>query len=704
MPVAFAERRGKSFPAGTILLEPPGMTPELERLLDLATRPLETTPGLRDEAKGELMARASHSGVPYDRLDLSAPLDRLAGAKVRNPWPRRIAMLVALLALIGTLATTVAVQSRETAFMGMASLMSAMQRFGGGYSGAENPLFVDYLRRAAPELPLGMDLVSPEVGEGDTAAWLARNPDDLGMLQEHVTRRGLSTGAGWGMSGLTKEEKSTIGRLDADNALWPLMQVAPCLNQATGVPPTIGGRSGTGSSIHDEMEFQNALRNFSEAAAKPAYRDHSIALKRRQVDAFRRGETLARNHIALTFAGLVSPVFEEYSGTLATLAKFHCDRLVAAGDKEGLARFSGEWQRLARTIAKSEAPVGSGTHVVMSQLKDMSDPIAGALDQLGMAAELNEVEQFYLVLTDFEAGVPIYTMPPEIKAIAGARLSGFGMTQVPRDLTAAELLPSRRTELAFLDRAIAAFLAVLAMIFTGLVGLEAYRRSRIVKGMARGLMPLFRPVDHLWIGALGLGLPWLWWWTLTRLSPLGLRDLEFLPWQVLIWLLQPAAAFLFALVLLLQTARWRWGKRGGFLGLQPSLGGLGWAIAGLTGMALPVSGLFRYLKLTQQQSEIFVIAVAGMAACGLLWLLWEGTMNLFTPRTSALRPNLAMRVLLPWSLAGVMTLLISGAVSTAMERRWLALDPLLPTWTSGSHVNALEERVAAELREKLRGL
>jgi hypothetical protein len=648
------------------------MTPELERLLDLATRPLETTPGLRDEAKGELMARASHSGVPYEMLDLTSPLGRLAGAKIRNPWPRRIAMLVALLALIGTLATTVAVQSREAAFMGMASLMSAMQRFGGGYSGAENPLFVDYLRREAPELPLGMDLVSPEEGEGDTAAWLARNPDDLAMLQEHVARRGLSTGAGWGMSGLNKEEKSTIARLDADNALWPLMQVAPCLNQATGMPPTIGGRSGTGSSIHDEMEFQNALRNFSEAAAKPAYRDHSIALKRRQVDAFRRGETLARNHIALTF--------------------------------EGLTRFFREWQQLARTIAKSEAPVDTGTPAVLSQLSDMGEPIIKALDHFGLAAERQEATLLAVRLVGLEAGLPMHAMPPAIKAAAGARLSSFGNTQVPRDLTAAELLPSRRTELAFLDRAIAAFLAVLAMIFTGLVGLEACRRSRIVKGMARGLMPLFQPVDHLWIGALGLGLPWLGWWTVTRLSPLGLRDLEFLPWQVLIWLLQPAAAFLFALVLLLQTARWRWGKRGGFLGLAPSLGGLGWAIAALTGLAVPVAGLFRYFDFTQQASEIFVIAVAGMAACGLLWLLWEGTMNLFTPRTSALRPNLAMRVVLPWSLVGVLTLLVAGAVSMAMERHWLALDPLLPTWTSGSHVNALEERVAAELREKLRGL
>jgi len=36
------------------------------------------------------------------------------------------------------------------------------------------------------------------------------------------------------------------------------------------------------------------------------------------------------------------------------------------------------------------------------------------------------------------------------------------------------------------------------------------------------------------------------------------------------------------------------------------------------------------------------------------------------------------------------------AVSTKMERIWFLKDPLLPTWTSKTHLNALEERAAAE--------
>ena len=45
----------------------------------------------------------------------------------------------------------------------------------------------------------------------------------------------------------------------------------------------------------------------------------------------------------------------------------------------------------------------------------------------------------------------------------------------------------------------------------------------------------------------------------------------------------------------------------------------------------------------------------------------------------------------------------SIAVSTWMERHWFHKDPLLPTWTSKTHLNALEERAAAEWQTVLRG-
>lgn len=664
------------------------MTPDLERFLDLATRPLEANPGMRDEAKGELMGRVSHTGVPHEMLDLRLPLERLETTTPRKPWPRRVALLLALVVSIVSLGVGSAILGREYALMSMATMLTFMRNFGGGPSNVENPLLLEYVQKNAPGLPLGRDLMSEGRDEDDAEAWLAEHPDDLAMVQEKVMRK-LKVSTTW--SGLEEPEKSTIARLDPDNALWPLIQVVPHIEKATSGSSRYGGGIAP-TPVADEAEFQTALRLFSEAAAKSSYTDRSPSLKRRQIDAFPPSRSLADDLIVTGFSGIVSPPFESYGSSLGMLAAVQCERLVTAGDKGGLVKFFNEWKRLVGLIADPVNSIHWEDESVVYQVKQMADSFDDAFDKLGMAVEKAEVEEQRKLLEG--TGHGLWSAPPEIEAAAGARISAT--SSLPRDLTVEQLMPSRRTELAFFDRTMGLFLTFLALLFTGLVGLETCRRSRIVKAMARGLVPLFRREDHLWIAGLGLAFPWLWWWAFTRVSPLGLRDLKFDEWYVVTWVLQPIAAFIFGMVMLLQTARWRWGKQGGFLCLGGSLPWLGWVVAALAGLALPASGGLRYLTLNADQTGIFLIGVFSMSACGLLWLLWEGIMNLFTPRSSALRPNLVMRALLPWSFAGVLTLMASVAVSTKMERHWFLKDPLLPTWTSKTHLNALEERVAAE--------
>jgi hypothetical protein len=663
------------------------MTPDLEHFLDLATRPLEAEPGMREEAKGELMARVGHAGVPYEMLDLRPPVERLEANPPRNPWPRRAALLATVVVSLVTVTTSVSLQSREFTLMTTASMMSFTSRMGGGTFANENPLLADYVRNHAPNLPLGTVVLQGGESETEPGLWLAQHPDDLAMFQEQVSRR-LRITTAW--TGLSDPEKDVISRLDPGNALWPLMQVVPHVKTANGGSSYRGG--GGGPPVTDEAAFQSALRLFSEAAAKSSYSDRSLSLKRRQIDAFPRSRSITDDMIVAGFTEMVSPPFEAYNLSLHPLAAVQCERLVKAGDQEGLRKFFGEWKQLIVLIVNSAEPVDPENDGAISQLQGMGEPFADAFDKLGMVVEKAEVEELQKTLAG--NGHSLSSAPPEIEAIAGLRVSA--LSSLPRDLTVDQLRPSRRTELAFFDRMMGSFLAVLGLIFTGLVGLETCRRSRIVKGMARGLTPLFRMEDHLWIAGLGLAFPWLWWWAFTRISPLGLRDLKFDEWYVLVWVLQPIAAFIFGLVMLLQTARWRWGKQGGFLCLGGSLPWLGWIAAALAGMALPASGILCHLSLNDDETAIFLVGVFSMSACGLLWLLWEGIMILFTPRSSALRPNLVMRSLLPWSFAGVLTLMAGVAVSTKMERHWFLKDPLLPTWTSKTHLNALEERAAAE--------
>ncbi len=75
------------------------MTPEIERFVEAATRPLAGHPEARDEARTELMSRLSHQGVPLEMLDLSGPIERLEQAKVRQPlelgWTIELGILFA---------------------------------------------------------------------------------------------------------------------------------------------------------------------------------------------------------------------------------------------------------------------------------------------------------------------------------------------------------------------------------------------------------------------------------------------------------------------------------------------------------------------------------------------------------------------------------------------------------------------------------
>lgn len=673
------------------------MTPEVERFLDWATRPLEASPGEREEAKGELMSRMAHGGVSYELLDLGEPIGRLEAAKPPKPGLRRSLLLSGAFLLTAAVVAATAFLAWEIFLIAQASFMPSRARY--GITSVPNSDFtpvLKHVRSIAPALPMGLH---PQAGTlEETSEALAKDPEDLATLQEHIIRR-LREESHW--NGFTPEERETIVRLDPDNALWSLIQINPALAKATGAPSSWPSHRSIGSKITSEPDFEEALRLFSEAASKPAYFDRSDSLKRRQLDAFPPARSLSQFMVADGFAGLASPPFD-FARSLDSLTTFHIHRLVAAGNKEGLAKFYREWKQLNKTVVGSPESGETDYNGIFYQLTAMGRPIGEAFDKLGMAVEKADLEAQMNVL-DRLVTSPASVLT-RVKDTAGLRLDS---ERLPANLTVEEALPSRRVELSFFDRIVTTAFSCLALVFAGLVAFETCRRSRIVKGMARGLMPLFRMEDHAWIAGLGIALPWLWWWTIARMTPLGWQDGDLDDsWQGLVWALQFSGGLVFAAVMLLQTARWRWSVRGGFLGLGISLPWIGWGVAVLIALAIPVAGLLRYFvdSLSDDESGYFLLGVAGMVASGILWLLWQGVMTLFTPRSGALRPNLTMRATLPWAMAGVATLLVSVVISAMMERHWFAKDPLFPASTSKTHVNALKERLARETREAVRDL
>ncbi|MGB1130687.1 MAG: hypothetical protein ACPG4K_11605, partial [Haloferula sp.] len=159
------------------------MTPELERFLDAATRPLENHPEAREEARAELMGRVSHQGVPLEMIDLSAETAVLESDRSRAPWLRRWAMILGLVLCIGFWVVGIISEGLSVFRLVQAQKLSQYYHWGHSYldpSGEAGILFA-WQGREAPDLPVtGNYYLYPDV-EDEPVALRKRHPEDLSI-------------------------------------------------------------------------------------------------------------------------------------------------------------------------------------------------------------------------------------------------------------------------------------------------------------------------------------------------------------------------------------------------------------------------------------------------------------------------------------------------------------------------------------------
>ncbi|MFC7337557.1 hypothetical protein ACFQY0_10245 [Haloferula chungangensis] len=281
------------------------MTPEVERFLELATRELESQPELREEAKGELMARVNHQGMPLEMLDLSEPIARLEGVKKRKRWLRRTLHVVGLMLLLLVIGLGVGLLVRNTVFLVQAQMMGSRYGVLGGVP-AEDLGVGRWVRRTAPELPFS----SQESAE--LAALLARNPGDRTIFPQYLLRLEREQGAGWAMSA---EDVERAKHLDPENGFYSFVQIDSHLNRAFGGRASSRTSPPSSSVVSDEAEFAKALELFSEAANAEYFSDYSGDLRRKQLAAFPRAEGFLEDALHEMFTEQVIQLFGNYTST-----------------------------------------------------------------------------------------------------------------------------------------------------------------------------------------------------------------------------------------------------------------------------------------------------------------------------------------------------------------------------------------------------
>jgi hypothetical protein len=655
------------------------VSPEIDRFIHLATRPLEGREQVREEAVTELMERLGHRGVPLDAIDLSEPIGRLESRPPMRPARRRGALAAAVLGLAALVLVGAA-----------ADLMDAM-----GFALADTLRGRQWeLRRPISSAPPTVDAVEAALekvlrphlfrgakdppfrgvhGDSETARLRERFPEDLGILQEHLARRSPDAA-----EFMTAEERALIERLDPDNALWPLLEIR-WMDRAIHYRSWRVRTKLAGS--RDEQERGRQL--FREAAARPFLRNHAVSVLEKQK------------------ASLPPP-----TGVMELLTAEALTRLVLDATTEKYQGYGGSSILLLEEVSSATSAGSERITVLFEEMRSVQELILASGSQAEMWMPF-DFPRTLAALHPKRFGVETAPVPemPRLQGVlaedAPLTLRRYGRS-LPDDLTAAEMLPLRRAEWALTHR-VGAWLGCAVLLALGaLVWLESVRRSRRVKGLARGLMPLLTWRDHLWIGLAGILLPWLWFLAITRLTPLGSFPAVWDDEEMLVaHMIQPAAALVFGVVAVVLVSRWRWQLRGGFLGLG---GGVlaGATAAVVTALAIPAAGLLPHLGLTYQKRELYVLACACAASAGALWLLWRGILALFTGGGAALQANLTARTALLWLLAGLASLITSAGVLRAAEAWWISRDPLMHPATSHHFPHALEERALTQRSARMR--
>ena len=641
----------------------------------LATRPLEGRPELRDEAMTELMSRIGNQGVPLEYVDLSVPVARLEAVKPVRPSLRRWLLLAGLL-VSAVLAIGGVVRDLFDAFgisyleslqwrnQELTDAISEVPAEADSFEAWFERIMAGHLTEGTENLPL-----SGLPGDVETARLRERFPEDLGILQEHLTRRPTEAPAF-----MTGEERQLVARLDPDNALWPLMEIRWIENGAA-----IGSRRGTGSMTPEKIEACQRLH--TAAAAMPILRNHGVSMLERQKAALPepRGilELMTVDGMAtLPRDGKARPSYW-FGGGVSWFALRVSD-LSAVNDREGLRRL---WDEMIAIEKLRQAAPEAVLFDFQRHWAFMDQNVDLLERQLGAGATTPYPETRYYLEPPLSEQAPIMVIHGRL---------------LPGDLTADEMRPLVMAEQAFFQRFLAWGACVVLGILLALTLLESIRRSRRVKGLARGLMPLLDWRDHAWVAGLGIVLPWLWYLVIARLTPLGGHwgdDEE----TAILSLMQAAMALVLGVVLVIQTSEWRWALRGALLGFGRGSRIFGWAAAAVTALAIPAGGFYSHFNWTApDHEEMYLLGCAGAGSMGLLWLLWVAIVNLFTGGRAALRPNLVSRTVLVWMLAGTGTVLLSAGVLRGLEAWWISRDTLLHPKTSRNFINAMEERAVKE--------
>lgn len=618
------------------------------RFIDLATRSLEGDE--KEIAATELAARLAHAGSDDGVVEEAAA--RLEKARVtsgsRGLWVLGLAV-VGLGVVLGILIPRLWREAR---------LLERIHWQGG--DGRLHERVLSAMGPAAADVPLRT------LFHADKEAWseavetlLLEDPDDPARYWFYAQWYSYLNHP----KVLPPDFELRWKELDPDNALWPLT-AAGMLSDSS----VFGFH--TRMSVTNEARFEQALSFLHQAAGCDRMRWLGEGIRKRQLRSYKFDGSLAGVYMRHGLLSLASSNAgkEIFHLSRAVLAK--AERCESENDLRGLGALTQDFQKVLVLILRDPEVHLRST---LANTRDCRVPLAAICRRMGLNDDADRLER----LGDIESELQKRASAAKSKDFSrhSGRFEKWGAVILPQAPSADDRKPGRLAEYAVADRftALAGVLAAFLVAAGGLT--EILRRGVVPRRLSGGVMPLFRASDGAWLFGLGLVLPAVWWFGITWYSPLGCRDIGLTYFEIKgfpmmqPWLSQGLGGLVLAFVLLVQTARWRLGKRGAFLALEPPRMWIGWTMAVLAALFIPAQGIVRYLSADQDKFLLYGSAAGGIA---LLWLLWQAAMGLFAERENALGGQVLLRLLMPGVIGLALLLLSAMPLLRKSERRWVA--------------------------------
>lgn len=646
------------------------------RFIGLATRSLEGD--AKEIAATELAARLAHAGADERVVEEAAA--RLEKVRVtsgsRGLWV--LGLVVAGLAVV--LGILIPRHWREARLLEPIHWQGRDGKFHERVLAEMGPAAADVPLRTFYHLDFDAWSVAVE-------ALLKEDPDDPARYWfhaqsfSHLSRRSV----------LSPDFEKRWKELDPDNALWPLA-TANILAEGS----VWSGRKAT---VANEPHFEQALVFFRQAAGCDHVRSLADGVRERQLRSFKSDGSLKGVQMRFGLLNLASAQDGVILYSLGGVLLAQAERHDSARNIEGMRALISDLRKVLILMwSDPEGDLSSTFYFTRYCFSRLAAICRG----MGLNDDAARLERVVNMESELRKGAPV------AKLEDFSRHSGTSEKWKPeyhqQAPSADDRKPGRLAEYAVADRftALAGVLAAFVVAAGGLI--EILRSGAHSRRLAGGLMPLFRASDRAWLFGLGLLFPAVWWFGITWYSPLGCRDIGLTFFEIKgfpmmqPWLSQGLGGLVLAFVLLVQTARWRLGKRASFLALRPPRMWIGWTMAVLAALFIPAQGIVRYLSADQDKFLLYGSAAGGIA---LLWLLWQAAMGLFAARENALGGQVLLRLLMPGVIALALLLLGAMPVLRKSERRWVAEIEGYPRSPFGFLINPVQVNEADRIRKAL---